>query len=161
MQHIIKIDNSLYVAEENIIGIINTNIETTDGIIWGEEALPYDLDFNFSNEFINSLVVIDNNSSVVLSSSSINVTSKVQIPLVHIGHGNYIARNRILQLYDMRDEESFFDERRYSVILDFSSLLIDATNGKKDKTLILLNNRYAIISSIASLTLEERINVTT
>lgn len=75
--------------------------------------------------------------------------------IISIGHNNYIPKQRVSGFYQI-------DSRPIRKLITTARLkekLIDATNGKKSKTVIILSDDFVILSSIAPKTLAERFAV--
>lgn len=72
--------------------------------------------------------------------------------IISIGHNNFIPKHQISGLYQInsRPMRSLISKARVK------EKLIDATNGKKSKTVIVLSDGFVILSSIAPKTLADR-----
>jgi extracellular matrix regulatory protein A len=76
----------------------------------------------------------------------------VLLDIVSIGHNNYIPKSKISGFYQINSRPI----RTLISTARIKEKLIDATNGKKSKTVIILSDDFIIISSIAPKTLAER-----
>lgn len=72
--------------------------------------------------------------------------------IVSIGHNNYIPKSKISGFYKIESRPI----RSITSMAKIKEKLIDATNGKKSKTVIILSDDFVILSSIAPKTLAER-----
>lgn len=72
--------------------------------------------------------------------------------IISIGHNNYIPKHKISGLYQINSRPI----RSLISMARIKEKLIDATNGKKSKTVIILSDDFIILSSIAPKTLAGR-----
>lgn len=72
--------------------------------------------------------------------------------ILPIGHYNYIPKHKISGIYQINSRPI----RKLISMARVEEKLIDATNGKKGKTVIILSDGYIILSSIAPKTVAER-----
>lgn len=72
---------------------------------------------------------------------------------VNIGHGNIITRSRILAIL----EAGSLPVRRLRERSLESNRLIDATAGRKTRSLIVLDSEHVVLSALATQTLQERL----
>lgn len=72
---------------------------------------------------------------------------------VNVGHGNFVARKRIIGIMG---SSSLPMKRKREEALD-RGLLIDATKGKKTKSLIVTDSNHVFLSSLTPQTLHDRL----
>ncbi len=72
---------------------------------------------------------------------------------VNIGHGNFILRSRIVSVLG----SSSLPMKRFREKASEQNLLVDATKGKKTKSLIVTDSRHVILSSLTPQTLQDRL----
>ena len=78
-------------------------------------------------------------------------------PVLEVGFKNYVLCDRIVAIQDV----SSLPVRRMRDRALQSNLLVDASAGRKEKSVVIMDSGHVVISSIASQTLAERlINVT-
>lgn len=75
--------------------------------------------------------------------------------IIAIGHNNFIPKDKIYGFYQINSRPI----RAKITLARTQDKLIDATNGKKSKTVILLADDYVVLSSISPKTLAERFDI--
>lgn len=73
--------------------------------------------------------------------------------LLDVGNGNTVARDRIISIVAYDSDPT----RRHCSELEKTHRAIDATRGKKVKSVIFLDSGHVVLSSIARETLSERL----
>lgn len=74
------------------------------------------------------------------------------LDIISIGHNNFIPKHKISGFYQINSRPI----RSLISMARIKEKLIDATNGKKSKTVIILSDDFVILSSISPKTLAER-----
>ncbi len=74
--------------------------------------------------------------------------------VVNIGFGNFINRERIVAIVN----PSSTPIKRLREQLEKEGKVIDATQGRKTRSIIIMDSGHVILSGIAVMTIAERIN---
>jgi len=74
--------------------------------------------------------------------------------VVNIGFGNYVNKDRIVAIVNPNSSPI----KRLRETLEKEGKVIDATQGRKTRALIIMDSGHIILSGIAVETLAERIN---
>lgn len=72
--------------------------------------------------------------------------------MLHIGHGNYINKNKIFAITDIESSAA----KRKRETANHENKLIDATAGTKTRSMIHLSEGYVSLSSVEADTLNKR-----
>ncbi|MBI4406163.1 MAG: DUF370 domain-containing protein [Deltaproteobacteria bacterium] len=72
---------------------------------------------------------------------------------INVGHGNFVVKERIVAIV----EPGSLPMRRYRESASDLNQLVDATAGRKMRSLIVTDSRHVILSALAPNTLQERL----
>ena len=72
--------------------------------------------------------------------------------IISIGHNNFVPKHKISGFYQINSRPI----RNLITTARLKEKLIDATNGKRSKAVIILSDEFVILSSISPKTLAER-----
>ncbi len=86
-----------------------------------------------------------------MSNNSIGSSVK-EFKLLNIGHNNYIVLNHVVAIL----ESGPLPVRRLREQAQKDNKLIDATAGRKTRTLLITNSNHVVLSALGSNTLQER-----
>ncbi len=73
--------------------------------------------------------------------------------MINVGYGNYVSRNRVVAIM----ESGSLPIRRLREKAAGENCLLDATSGRKMRSLIITDSNHVVISSLAPHTLQERL----
>ena len=76
----------------------------------------------------------------------------MSVRLTHIGFGNIIAVNRVLSLLSVNQQPV----KRYIKEARTKGLLIDATHGRRTRSIIISDSNHVILSAIQPETIAQR-----
>lgn len=74
--------------------------------------------------------------------------------VINVGHGNFIAGGRVVAIL----ETGSLPTKRLRESAAERNLLIDATAGRKMRSLIVTDAHFVVVSALAPQTLQERLN---
>ncbi len=74
--------------------------------------------------------------------------------VINIGFGNYVNKERIVAIVNPNSSPI----KRLRETLEKEGMVIDATQGRKTRALIIMDSGHIILSGIAVETLAERVN---
>ncbi len=74
--------------------------------------------------------------------------------VINIGFGNYVNKDRIVAIVNPNSSPI----KRLRETLEKEGMVIDATQGRKTRALIIMDSGHIILSGIAVETLAERVN---
>lgn len=74
--------------------------------------------------------------------------------VVNVGHGNFVAAHRVVAIL----ETGSLPTKRLRESATERNLLIDATAGRKMRSLLVTDAHFVIVSALAPATLQERLN---
>lgn len=89
-----------------------------------------------------------------MSNSYEEITGNSSAKMLNVGHGNYIRAKRIVAVV----AASSLPMKRFRDAALEKNLLVDATAGRKVKSLIVTDSQHLILSALAPHTLQERLS---
>jgi regulator of extracellular matrix RemA (YlzA/DUF370 family) len=87
-----------------------------------------------------------------MSNKSVGVLGKTP-STVNVGHGNFILSDRIVAIL----ESGSLPMKRLRERAADENMLVDATAGRKTRSLIVTDSRHVVLSALAPQTLQERL----
>ena len=70
-----------------------------------------------------------------------------------VGHGNYVSADRVVAIL----ESHSLPMKRLREKATQENLLVDATAGRKTRSIVVLDSRHVVLSAIVPATLQERL----
>jgi regulator of extracellular matrix RemA (YlzA/DUF370 family) len=83
------------------------------------------------------------------------MAAKMASTMLDVGHGNFVPRERVIGLMAYDSDPM----KRQCHELEKLHRVIDATKGRKVKTVVFLESSHVVLSSIARDTLAERMQI--
>ena len=74
--------------------------------------------------------------------------------LIHIGHDNWVSKSRVVAVLTQSSSAG----KRLRDTAESQNKLLDATHGKKTRSMIITDSNHVILSLIQSDTIAERFN---
>ena len=88
-----------------------------------------------------------------MSNKSLGIAALEPGATINVGHGNFILASRIIAIL----ESGSLPMKRLRERASETNMLIDATAGRKTRSVIVIDSHHVVLSALAPNTLQERL----